>query len=331
MRVFIPIILAVLIVSGFILYMSSYTVRFSEQAVVTTFGYVSDTGVVTEPGLRLKWPAPIQSVTLYDTRARMVTTKSETQQTADDRQIVVQAYLVWRVSDPLAFYKKNRGQGGASAREQYARAEEQLISHLRSAMSEVSKYRLGDLFAPVRGESRLPQLEADVLRRVQAATQGEGPDAYGVEPLMVGINSILLPEETTREVFARMTESRKRLAAQAESEGQARATAIRSEAQNAAKRIREFARFRADQIRNRGDEEAAPYLAELNKDPELASFLALVAAMREGFGRKLTYVMPASMAELLLLTPDAVRRVREGQLPSYGGVPGAPAAKEGGQ
>lgn len=331
MRVLIPIALAVLIVSGFVVYMSSYTVRFSEQAVVTTFGHVSNTGVVTEPGLRFKWPAPIQSVTLYDTRSRMVTTKSETQQTADDRQIVVQAFIVWRVSDPLAFYKKNRGQGGASAREQYAKAEEQLVSHLRSAMSEVSRFRLGELFTPTRGESRLPELENDILRRVQAATQGTGPDAYGVEVLLVGINSIVLPEETTREVFTRMTESRKRLAAQAESEGQARATAIRSEAQNAAKRIREFARFRADQIRNRGDEEAAPYLAELNADPDLASFLALVSAMREGFGRKLTYVMPASMAELLLLTPDAIRRVRAGQLPSYSGQELREAEKEGGK
>ena len=45
MRVLIPVALAVLIVAGFIVYMSSFTVRFSEQAVVTTFGQVSD-GVV---------------------------------------------------------------------------------------------------------------------------------------------------------------------------------------------------------------------------------------------------------------------------------------------
>lgn len=319
MRVLIPVTLAVLIVGGFLVYMCSYTVRFSEQAVVTTFGQVSEGGVISEPGLRFKWPAPIQNVTLYDTRSRIVTTKSETQQTADDRQIVVQAFVVWRVSDPLAFYKKNRGQGGASAREQYARAEEQLVSQLRSAMSEVSKYRLDQLFAAERGGSKIPQLEADILRRVKASTQGQGADSYGVEAQLVGINSIVLPEETTREVFNRMTEARKRLAAQAESEGQARATAIRSEAENAAKRIREFARFRADQIRNKGDEEAAPFLAELNQDPELASFLSLVAAMREGFGRKLTYVMPANMAELLLLTPDAIKRVRAGQLPSFSG------------
>jgi len=315
-RVFLPIALALTIVAGFIIYMCSFTVRFSEQAVVTTFGQVNQTGVVTQPGLRFKWPTPIQSVTLYDTRSRLLSTKSETQQTADDRQIVVQAFVVWRISDPLAFYKKNRGQG-ATAREQYAKAEEQLTSQLRSAMSEVSKYRLGELFSPRRGESKIPTLEADILRRVAASTSASGPDSYGVKPILVGINSIVLPEATTSEVFNRMTESRKRLAAQAESEGQARATAIRSEAQNAAKRIREFARFRADQIRNQGDQEATPYLAQLNADPELASFLALVTAMRDGFGRKLTYVMPASMAELLLLTPDALRKVRAGELPSF--------------
>lgn len=318
MRVFLPLTLALFIVGGFLIYMCSFTVRFSEQAVVTTFGQVSAEGVVKEPGLRFKWPTPIQSVTLYDTRSRLLTTKNETQQTADDRQIVVQSFVVWRISDPLAFYKKNRGQG-ATAREQYTKAEEQLTSQLRSAMSEVSRYRLGELFSPQPGGSKIPELEADILRRVRRATTAEGPDSYGVEPVLVGINSIVLPEATTGEVFNRMTESRKRLAAQAESEGQARATAIRSEAQNAAKRIREFARFRADQIRNQGDQEATPYLAQLSADPELASFLALVTAMREGFGRKLTYVMPASMAELLLLTPDALRKVRAGELPSFQG------------
>lgn len=319
MRVLFLIVVAALIVGGFAVYMSSFTVRFTEAAVVTTFGQAGEKDVVTEPGLRFKWPAPIQSTTVYDTRARFVGTKSETQQTADDRQIIVEAFLTWRVTDPLVFYKRFRQQAGTSAREHYAKAQDQLTLHLRSAMSEVSRYRLGELFAGDGGKSRLPDLERDVLARLRDPSDkgGFNVSQYGVEVLLVGINSVVLPEQTTKEIFARMTESRKRLAAKAESEGQALATAIRSEAESSAKRIREFAKFRADQIRNKGDLEAAPYLTALNQDPELASFLKWLELLREGLGKRATLVLPTSMPGLGIFTPEAIQRARQGKLPAF--------------
>jgi membrane protease subunit HflC len=187
-------------------------------------------------------------------------------------------------------------------------------------MSEVSKYRLGDLFAPELGKSRLSELEKNILERLRGAPDKGGGNigSYGVEVVLVGINSVVLPENTTKEVFTRMTEARKRLAAKAESEGQALATAIRSEAENAAKRIREFARFRADQIRNRGDLEAAPYLAALNEDPALAVYLKELEFLRAGLSKRTTLVLSTSMAGLGLLTPQAPMKAREGKIPGMG-------------
>lgn len=320
------IVFASLIVGGFLLYMSSYTVRFTEAAVVTTFGQADAKDVVTDPGLRFKWPAPIQSTTVYDTRARFLQAKSETQQTADDRQIIVEAFMTWRVKDPLVFYQRFRGQAGTNARDHYNEAQKTLTSILRSALSEVSRYRLGDMFVAEAGASKLPQLEADILARINAdAVQGGGNvGQYGVEVLTIGINSVVLPQDTTREVFQRMSESRKRLAAKAESEGNALATAIRSEAEAAAKRIREFARFRADQIRNRGDLEAAPYLTALNEEPELAAFLKKIEVMRESMGKQATLVFPTSMIGFELLSPEAYERVAKGEIPGVN--PGASPA-----
>lgn len=329
MRNLFLILVAALIVGGFIVYMSSFTVRFTEAAVVTTFGHASEGDVIVEPGLRFKWPSPIQNVTVYDTRARFLTTKSETQQTADDRQIIVEAFLTWKVKDPLVFYKRFRSAGGSNARDQYAKAQAELTSQLRSAMSEVSKYRLGDLFAPEMGKSRLSELEKNILERLRGSSDKGGGNigGYGVEVVLVGINSVVLPENTTKEVFTRMTEARKRLAAKAESEGQALATAIRSEAENAAKRIREFAKFRADQIRNRGDLEAAPFLAALNEDPALAVYLKELDFLRAGLSSRTTLVLPTSMAGLGLLTPQAAIRAREGKIPGMGAdAPSRPAA-----
>jgi len=312
-------LIALVIVGGFLVYMCSFTVRFTEAAVVTTFGQADAEDVITEPGLRFKWPAPIQSTTVYDVRSRFLQTRSETQQTADDRQIVVEAFLAWRVKDPLLFYQRFRGSSGTSAREHYDNAQKQLTDLLRSAMSEVSKYRLGDLFAADIEQSRLAQLEKDILTRLREppARGGSNVEQYGVDVVIVGINSVVLPEETTKQVFERMRENRKRLAAKAESEGQALATAIRSEAENSAKRIREFAKYRADQIRNRGDEEAAPYFKALQEDPDLAVFLNELQLLREGFGRQTTLVLPQSMAlpGVRLFSPEVRGLAREGRLP----------------
>ena len=82
-----------LIVLGFVLFMVTFSVRFTEAAVVTTFGKASETSVVNqdgdEAGLYFKWPYPVQSVTKYDRRVRILESRSETQLTADDRPIIV--------------------------------------------------------------------------------------------------------------------------------------------------------------------------------------------------------------------------------------------------
>lgn len=322
MRIALLIGIAAVIVGGFILYMSSYTVRFNEAAIVTTFGQVSERGVVTEPGLRFKWPTPIQSVTTYDTRARFLSSRGETQQTADDRQIIVESYLVWRVSDPLEFYRRNRDQGGTAAQAQFNKAEDQLTSLLRSALAEVSRFRLNELFTPEFGASKIPDLERAVLSRLRDTGDDGGWDvgAYGVEVLLVGVSSIELPEETTRQVFERMTEGRRRIATVTQSEGLAEASAIRSQATSAAERIRAFARLRADQIRNVGDIEAAQYLAALSEDAELASFLQMIELLKSGLGKRATMILPTSMPGLTLFTPEAMLQVMQGRLPKSGGA-----------
>src|SRR4030042_275983 len=49
-----------LLVLILLLYMITFQVRFTEVAVVRTFGRSNPDDVITEPGLRWKWPWPIQ-------------------------------------------------------------------------------------------------------------------------------------------------------------------------------------------------------------------------------------------------------------------------------
>jgi membrane protease subunit HflC len=293
--------LAAVIIGGFLVFMMTFTVRFTETAVVTTFGRAGENSVVDSPGLKFKWPTPVQSVTVYDTRARLLETREETQQTADQRQLVIGAFLTWRVEDPLAFYQAHREEG-SSPSEHYRKAEKNIESLFRSALAEVSRYRLDELFATGDTPSSLPGLEAAMLSRMtsgQADAQG-----YGVAVEFVGIKSIELPSSATSQVMEQMKKEREKIAADAESQGEARAQAIRASAEDDAERIRSFVRPAAAELEAQGDAEAARWLAQMAEAPELAIFLEQVRLLREGFGRKATIVLPTTFPGLQLLDLD---------------------------
>lgn len=290
----------------------TYKVRFTEQAVLTTFGKAEGTDVKTDPGLKFKLPWPIQEVTKYDTRARFFQIESETQQTLDDRQVIVKAYCVWSVSDPLNFFRQFSNAGDREI-DHYRKAEEIIRAIVRSAVSQTSSFRLDELLAQGAESSKLAELEEKILNDVRAALKTEG-----VEIKDVGINRIMMPQETTESVFLRMGKSRTRLVKEIESAGEAQAKGIESAAMTTASRILDFARVRADEIRSLGDREAAQYVEQMNEYPELAVFLKNLEFMREAMAKRITFVFSSDMPGFGLLQPDSLNNLGAGEIPDIG-------------
>ncbi|MBL9031425.1 MAG: hypothetical protein JNM80_06925 [Phycisphaerae bacterium] len=324
-----PIILAVAAV--FVLAVAgqfvTYTVRFTENAVLTTFGSAGPDAKKDTPGLRFKWPGPIQTVTKYDTRSRFLQTKSETQQTADSRQLVVEAYCTYKVADPLRFFQRFSNEGPTAA-DHFRKAEDVLRGALRAAMAEISKYRMTDLFAPQAGASKLPELEARVLATLRASGGGgSGLDAWGIIVEDVGINRIVMPEETTRAVFSSMKEDRNRLIKELESKGGSQAQTIINTARTNASRIEEFAKSYASEIRRKGDEEAQQYVRQMNENPELAVFLRNIEFIRQSWSKRMTLVLSTGMPGFELFNPSAIRRAGAGKVPGVDALMGATVAE----
>lgn len=312
-------VLAGLFVLAILAFMFTYTVRFTERAVVTTFGRADETDVVREPGLKLRWPYPVQSVTKYDTRQRFHEMRAEQQQTADNQQVVVEAFVTWQVSDPLAFFR-SFSDAGSRAEDHYRKAEQTIDSHLRSAVGEVSKYTMEQLFNARQGGSSLGELEDRMLAAVrEAELESEEIGSLrqaGIEVTGIGIHRVVLPEQTTTAVINRMAANRNRLAESYVSEGRSQAQKIRASADADAERIRQFAQARAAEIRAMGEREAAQYLAMQNENPELAVFLQNIRLMREGLARRLTLVLSEEDFGMKLFSPGALRDGRPGQIPS---------------
>ncbi|MBK9188105.1 MAG: protease modulator HflC [Phycisphaerales bacterium] len=310
-------LLAGLLGLSLLAYTVTYTVRFTETAVVTRFGQAGEGAVKNEPGLYFKLPYPVDNVTRYDTRVRLVTNRMETIPTADDRQVVVEAFCVWRVADPLRFFQRFSN-AGDRPESHYRKAEENLKASLRSAAGLASRYRLDELFGTGTGGSRLGDLEKAMLATFGASADQSGLSLadYGIEAVDVGVTRVVLPTETTKAVFDRMRARQERLAQETESQGQSRAQEIRSKAEADAKKIRAFAQAMAERIRNQGDLEARQYIAQMATNPQLAVFLSNMQFIREAYGKQTTLVVSGTMPGMWMVFPNALDKVSPGQIPS---------------
>lgn len=310
-------IIIAVVVAVFTLFLTTFTVRFNERAVKTTFGKASEDSVYTEPGLRFKWPPPIQEVTKYDDRTRFLQVNQETYPTAEASQVLVTLFVTWRVDDPLKFYRRFSNAGDRE-QDHYRVAEQILEAKLRSAGTAVSRYRLTDLVSPTEAGSKIAALENDILQSLSGGDgAGELADA-GIKPVAVGVSGLGLPQQTTTEVFNAMKQSRLKVANDAITKGSSLAKTIRSSAESDAKKIESFAEQLATRIRNQGDLEAAQYLAKLREDPKLAVFIENMNFMREAFGKSTTLVLPTSLPGLGFLSPDASKSFNSGSIPNTG-------------
>jgi membrane protease subunit HflC len=310
-----------------LLFLFTFNVRFTEVAVVTRFGRAANVyyGRATarsegqsDPGLHFKWFYPIDSVTKYDMRARLVQMRKEAQQTADNRQVIVEAFCTWRVSDPIRFYERFSSEGDRTDLH-YDAATDAIKTRLRTAVGEISRYRIDELFA-VQGEGgshpQLAELEDSILAALRTTSNAdeEIQGRTGIEILGVGISSIVLPQETSKAVFERMKQDRQTLVNEITSQAESEAEAIKSAARTDGDRIEAFATVRATEVQAQGDKLAQGIYAQMAEHPELAVFLESIDFIREFYAVKTT-LMFYTDGPFALFDPDAFAKAKPGEVP----------------
>ena len=294
-----------LIVAGAILlallgYMITFTVRFNEAAIVTTFGRADEgsvinapdpaTGIGTQAGLQFKWPWPISQVARkYDTRLQVLENTIEQHQLKDTQTITINTYVAWRISDPLKFYKRV---GTRTA------AVDALNLALQSARAQVGQYTFDELTNPDPAKLMLTQLEEQMLQQVR--TQLADSD-LGITVEDIGVKRLMLPDAVTQIVTQRMGTERQRLAAQARAEGDSDQQALIDQAQSQSRLILSFAERTASDIAAEGRQRAEEILARFSEDEEFAIFLLQLQALQETLSRKTTFIIGTDMPPFDLL------------------------------
>lgn len=266
------IIAAVAIVLILVFHMVTYQVRFNEVAVVRTFGKIQApdpvTGespdVKTEPGLKLKWPWPIQQVSIYDNRIQLTETIGEETPTRDRKNVVVTTAVGWSIADPYVFSIRNQDMKDA---------EQKLQVRVRNDQKTViARYDFAAFVSTDRDELKYDDIEREILRAVQE-TAPTARELFGIEVRYVGIEGLALPKQITTDVFNAMKKEREAEAARYTSEGESEANRIKAEAESIAGTILAFADRQAEQIIAEGKARAAAYNETFRKDEDLAVFL----------------------------------------------------------
>ena len=193
------ILIGVTLVALLLSHMFLYQIRYDQVAVRTMFDKADAGSVQETPGLKWRWPWPINKVTLYSKRLQVLEDKIEELQTADGKSVIVRTYLTWRIANPLDFYVTLKDP---------AEASRQLSSRLREIRGLISHYRFDELVNVDRSKLKLATIEADAAGMLDKALAEAG---YGIKVESVGIHKIILPESTTGKVFDTMIAAREQI------------------------------------------------------------------------------------------------------------------------
>lgn len=280
-----------LLLGLFLLLLFLFQVRQTEVAVVTTFGKA--TRPITEPGLNLKWPWPVQKVTKLDKRLQSFEGKFEETLTADGRNLLVLVFAGWRIADPALFYSRFNGS--------IPEGERSLENILRTAKNAaVGRHPFSHFISANAGDLKFDEIEKEILAAVQTDAK-----ALGIEVQLARLKRVGLPESVTEKVFDRMRADRTKEVERLKAEGQEEAIKIKSAADLERDKLLAAAEAQATGIRSQGDKEAASSFSVFQQNPELAVFLLKLNALEATLKEKSTLVVdPRTPPFDLLVAPE---------------------------
>ena len=241
--------------------------------VVYALGQIKE--VVTEPGLHIKLPPPLQNVNYIDKRLLTLDSPdTEPMLTAEKQRVVIDWFVRWRITDPQA-YIRNVGLDEKAGANQLNRV-------VRNAFQEeINKRTVKDLLSLKRDV-----LMTEVKREVLDVVKG-GDKPWGVDIVDVRITRADYVDTITESVYRRMEAERKRVANELRSTGAAEGEKIRADADRQREVTVANAYRDAQKIKGEGDAQAARIYGEaFGRDPQFAQFYRSLEAYKASFGKK---------------------------------------------
>ncbi|MEM5343213.1 protease modulator HflC [Paraburkholderia azotifigens] len=261
-------IVALVVAIVIVLFAASSMVFVVDQrhmAVVSARGDAAPT--LAGPGLHVKLPPPLQTVTSVDTRIQSLDTPDEDRYaTSDKTELLVNPVVKFRVSDPVKLVSETKGD----------------VQSLSDRLALLTRSALGDAFAKYTLSDALAKQDA-IATQARDGMQ-KGAASLGVDVVDVTLTRIDFPAAMADSVYKRMIAARAQIANQERSEGAAEADKIKADAAEQQQAVLADAYRQAQSIKGDGDGKAASIAAEAyGRDPQFYQFYQSMQAYKNSF------------------------------------------------
>ena len=254
----------------------------TEQVVILAFGKPVRT--ITEPGINMKVPFPLQEKIKFDDRLLEYDSPPEEILSKDKKTLIVDNYVRWRIVDPLQFLRTVQAIPTA-----LSRMDDIVYSELRR---ELGTHDMVEIIT----QNREKLMEKVTLNSNNATLD------YGIEVLDVRIRRVDLPAENEESIYARMEAERNRQANKFRSEGEEEAQKIRASTDRDKTIILADAYKEAERIRGEGDAKAVEvYANAYSADPKFYEFVRTLDTYKKIVDDKTTLVLQADSRLFKLL------------------------------
>jgi modulator of FtsH protease HflC len=255
---------------------SLFTVSESQLALRTQFGAI--VASEHEPGLHAKWPW--DEIEIFEKRILSQTYQGETFLTNDNRGLIVDFYVKWRVRDAGRYFQATGGDEGIAG----DRLAEIVKDGIKSVVAQRS---LEQIVAAER-----TAVTGDMLVRANA-----GVNQLGIDLIDVRVQRIDLPEDVSSRVYESMKQNFAKIAATLRAEGSSAAVQIRAQAERERTEILANAERDALRVRGAADSRAAEIYAEAyRRNPEFYAFYRSLQAYDRSLGKD---------GDVMVVTPDS--------------------------
>jgi len=256
------IVVVVLAVGAVAAYSSAFVVSQTDQALVLQFG--KPQRVIKDAGLYFKYPF-IQTVNIFDKRILALDSKPQEVIAADQKRLVVDSFVRFKIVDPLLFFQAVTNEAVARSR-----LSSTLDASLRRVLGSSS-------FEDVVRDQR-----AVIMERIGDDVNAQAKE-FGIEIIDVRLKRVDLPQANSEAIFRRMQTERQQEAAEIRAQGKEAAQRIRSEADRKATIIKAEAERDSQILRGEGDAERNRVFAEAyGKDEDFFSFYRSMQAYEKG-------------------------------------------------
>lgn len=267
---------------------SLFTVSETDIVIRTEFGAIIRSDY--SPGLHFK--LPWDELARFDRRILSQSYQGETFLTNDNRGLVVDFYMKWRVKDPSRYYQST------AAREEIA--GDRLAAIVKDGIKSVVAQRT--LQQVVTAE------RAAVTGDMFGKASRDAED-LGIQLIDVRVQRIDLPEDVSVRVYESMKQNFAQKASRSRAEGSSAGVRIRATAERERTEIIANAESAALGVRGAADSQAAQiYARAYTRNPEFYAFYRSLQAYQNSIGKEGDMLVVSPEGEFFKYLKDSGKR-----------------------